>query len=203
MDGSTATPGGVQDVLVRLDGLSGETSVEVRRIVEAFGAAGFVPMLMAPALIVVSPLSGIPLLPTAMGLTIALVAGQILLGRRHLWLPGFLMRRRIAGARLHAAMTHTRRFAAWLDSKARNRLPLLVLPPFDLLPKVVCLLCGLAMPFLELVPFSSSLLGAAVVLIGTGMLARDGLFTLLAGGFVGVAASVPVIVYGGILIDRV
>ncbi|WEF26043.1 exopolysaccharide biosynthesis protein [Paracoccus sp. S3-43] len=35
------------------------------------------------------------------------------------------------------------------------------------------------MPFLERVPFTSSLLGATVRLLAFGMLARDGLFTVL------------------------
>jgi hypothetical protein len=35
------------------------------------------------------------------------------------------------------------------------------------------------MPFLEVVPFSSSILGFAVLLMATGLLARDGLFALL------------------------
>jgi len=34
------------------------------------------------------------------------------------------------------------------------------------------------MPFLEFVPFSSSLIGSAVALLAFGMLARDGLFVI-------------------------
>ena len=35
------------------------------------------------------------------------------------------------------------------------------------------------MPFLEFVPFSSSLVGGAVALLAFGMFARDGLFVML------------------------
>ena len=204
MDGAQEPgPSGVVDILSRLDDLTSEPNVEVRQIVKVFGAGGFVPMMLAPALIVVSPLSGIPLLPTVMGLTIALIAGQMVLGRRHVWLPEVLMRRRIGGYRLHRGLARVRGGATWLDGKARNRMRPLVQPPLDLLPKLACMLCGLSMPFLELVPFSSSLLGAAVVLIGAGMLARDGLFALLAAGFIGIAAMVPLLVYGGIFSEQV
>jgi hypothetical protein len=189
MDGADGSAGAV----------SSEEELEFRRIVQAFGEAGFVPMLLAPALIVVSPLSGIPLLPTLFGTMIALISLQMLLGRRHLWLPEMLMRRRIRGRQLHSALLRTRGFGRWIDRHARDRLSLLVRPPLDVVPKALCMLCGAAMPFLELVPFSSSLLAAAVVLMGTGMLARDGLFTLAAGGFIGIAAMVPLLVYGGLM----
>ena len=200
IDDRAEGPRGLVEVLSRLDSLTRQDSVELRQIVKAFGEAGFVPMLLAPAIIVVSPLSGIPFLPTIFGTVIALVSAQMIAGRRHLWLPEMLMRRRIGGRGLAGALKRSRRAALWIDSNSRDRLPLLVRPPLDLLPKALCFFCGAAMPFLELVPFSSSLLGAAVVLMGTGMLARDGLFTLLAGAFIGIAASVPVIVWGEVLL---
>ena len=55
------------------------------------------------------------------------------------------------------------------------------------------------MPLLELVPFSSSLLALAVLLMGASLLMRDGLYALLGGGIIGLAAMVPVLVYGRVL----
>jgi hypothetical protein len=60
-----------------------------------------------------------------------------------------------------------------------------------LLPQMLCVLCGLAMPFLELLPFSSSLLGMAVLLISVGFLVRDGVYTLAGLVFIFIAASIP------------
>lgn len=191
--------GPVHQVIDRLDALTQHEELELEDILDAFGATAFVPVLMVLALIVVSPLSGIPFLPTFFGLTIGLVSAQMLFGRPRIWLPGFLMRRRLSGARLHGALGRLRRFAGWLDRTARNRLRLLVSPPLDLLPKTACMVCGLAMPFLELVPFSSSILGAAVILFSTGLLTRDGLFALIAYGMMGLAALVPFAVYGGVI----
>jgi hypothetical protein len=51
--------------------------------------------------------------------------------------------------------------------------------PLIFIPQTFCVLSGLMMPFLEFVPFSSSLVGAAVALLAFGMLARDGLFVML------------------------
>ena len=47
-----------------------------------------------------------------------------------------------------------------------------------------CILAGLAMPFLELLPLTSSILATAVTLIGLGLLVRDGLLALLGLGCV-------------------
>jgi hypothetical protein len=55
------------------------------------------------------------------------------------------------------------------------------------------------MPFLELVPFSSSILGVAVVLFATALLTRDGLFAVGATAIMGLAALVPLALYGNLI----
>ena len=53
------------------------------------------------------------------------------------------------------------------------------------------------MPFLELVPFSSSLLGTAVMIMATALLARDGLLALIGSVVIGaVAIGVPLFAFG-------
>ena len=74
----------------------------------------------------------------------------------------------------------------------------LVWPPILWVAQALCLICGLMMPFLELVPFTSSILGTVVLLLSFGMLARDGLFMLL--GFAtigGLGVGVTMFVNGG------
>lgn len=198
-EAQTSAPGPVQQVINRLDALTDHENLEVGDILDAFGATAFVPVLMVLALIVVSPLSGIPFLPTFFGLMIAMVSTQMLLNWPRIWLPGVLRRRTLSGARLHGALNWLRGLADWLDRTARRRFRLLVSTPLDALVKASCILCGLSMPFLELVPFSSSILGAAVIAFCTGLLTRDGLFALLGWGLMTIAAMVPLAVYGGLI----
>ena len=195
----TAAPGPVAEAVRRLDTLEGREPLLLEHILEAFGETAFLPVLIVLALIVVSPLSGIPLLPTAMGTIIALVSLQMLAGRPRIWLPAVIRRRRLSGARLRAAMPRLRRFAGWLDHSARDRMRLLVSPPLDALPKAACAAAGAAMPFLELVPFSSSILGVAVALFATALLTRDGLLAVAATAMVGLAALVPLALYGNVI----
>lgn len=187
-------PSSVRGVVDRLDAVSHRDWLTLRDIVEAFGPASFLPLMMVPALLVVSPLSGIPVFSSICGLTIAFIATQLVLNREHVWLPDLLMRRRINGARMHLALERLRGFADWLDRNARDRLSFLVLPPLRLIPELLCVLCGLAMPFLELVPFSSSILGTAVALMAVGFLAADGLFVLFGMMVMSVGLSIPFLI---------
>ena len=189
---SSSTP--VQDVVDRLDELSAEEDLTLGRLIAAFGTASFVPALMIPALLVVSPLSGIPVFSSICGLTIALIALQMLFRRGHLWLPGFLMRRRVSGHRLRGAMARVRRIAAWIDRNSRDRLRLLTSSPGIAVPQTLAMVSGASMPFLELLPFSSSILGTAVLLFSVSFLARDGLYVLAGMAMMGFAAMVPLFV---------
>ncbi|MGR3454415.1 exopolysaccharide biosynthesis protein [Pseudooceanicola sp.] len=172
--------GSVTDVVERMAEAANGEKTELREITSAMGEASFVPVLMAPALAVVTPLSGIPLFSSACGLLIALVSLQMLMNRDHIWLPDFIMRRKVPSDRLRKAADWLKKPAAWLDRHSKARLGFLVRRPFDWVTEAACLVCGAAMPFLELVPFSSSTLGAAVVLFSLALLVRDGLYSVLA-----------------------
>lgn len=189
----------VRSVVDKLDDLSENRAVSVSDIVAAFGDASFLPLMMVPALLVISPLSGIPLFSSLCGLSIGLIAIQMLFRRGHVWLPKLVMRQRVTGTRLRKGVRRLNRIADWLDRNARSRLTILFRYPMILVPQTLCVLCGLSMPFLELIPFSSSLLGTAVVLMSVGFLVRDGVFVIAGGGFVAVAASIPVAVASNLI----
>lgn len=198
MSSGTETAHPVGDVLDRLHDLAGEDSVALRDLVMAFGPASFVSALMVPTLLVISPLSGIPFFSTFCGLTIALIAGQMLFHADHLWLPDFLMNRKVPGPRLRKGVERLGPVAGWIDRHTKARLRIFTSAPLKFLPQLACVVCGASMPFLELLPFSSSILGAAVLCFSISFLARDGLFVLAGGTLMGVAALVPTVVLIGI-----
>lgn len=185
-------------MIARLEALGEAEDLDLRALLLAFGEASFVPALTVPALLVVSPLSGIPLFSSICGISIALISIQILLRRRHLWLPGIILDRRINGLRLQRALGRLHRAADWVDARTAERLPLFRHRPLSWLVPMACLVCGLAMPFLELVPFSSSILGTAVVFFAISLLARDGVFVMLGLMMMGIASTIPLLVYGQI-----
>lgn len=170
----------VRNVVSRLEEVAGGDRVPLGDLVEACGVASFVPALLVPALLVVSPLSGIPLFSSLCGITIVLISAQMLWRRDHLSLPGFVTRRTIDGDKLRGVFERLRRIANFLDRNTRyNRLHAFVGRGGRLVPQALCVVAGALMPVLEIVPFSSSILGTAVLCFAVGMLTRDGLFVVL------------------------
>lgn len=170
---------------------------EVGKVIAAMGTASFAPVMLLPALLVLSPASGIPLLPSVCGITIALIGAQMLFGRKHLWLPGWLLRRKLSGPKTDKALATLEKPARWIDRHTGRRLPFLTRAPFDKLVILACILSGGVMPALELLPFTSSILGAAISVMMLGLLVRDGLLVLIGLGFVGAAVSLGIGLLGG------
>jgi hypothetical protein len=179
----------VSEIVETLSDAGDVPSLCVGDIVGRLGNASFGAILLVPAMVIASPASGIPVLPTICGFIIALVAIQMVLGRDHLWLPRWLMARRIDGDRFEATLSYMRKPVRWIDRVTRPRLCWLLRWPLVLPLQLLCVVCGLAMPFMEFVPLSSSFAAFAVCLIAVGFISDDGLFAL-AGVAVAVGGAV-------------
>ncbi|HKK96628.1 MAG TPA: exopolysaccharide biosynthesis protein [Marivita sp.] len=188
----------VNDIVDRLAELADQDRIIAGEIIDAFGTQSFLPLLMIPALLVVSPLSGIPLFSSVCGIAIAAISVQMVAGRQSMWLPQFLLRRSLEGQRARDAIEKLHGVAGWLDHHSRDRFHPLLRWPGRKLIHVFCLLCGSAMPFLEIVPFSSSVLGTAVLLFATALLLRDGLFALFGMVAMSSAAAILLTVAGSL-----
>src|SRR3546814_2591451 len=87
-------------------------------IMESLGTRSFGSFLMLAGLIVVMPLIGdIPGVPTLVGVIVALVSIQLLLGRKQFWLPQTMLKRSIEKARLDRALQRTERPVSWIRSE--------------------------------------------------------------------------------------
>lgn len=190
--GDADEPTSISEVLQQVEAVGLDDKIELRELVAALGEASFGPLLLLPAVIIVSPLSGIPGLPTLGGITIVLISGQMVFGRHHLWLPEWLLARKIGRARFDRALDWLQRPARFVDGITRPRIEALVEPPFSIVPEIICMLCGLMMPFLEFVPFSSTILATAVTFFAVALIVRDGLLTLI--GIVVFAAAAAMVI---------
>ncbi|MEE4211760.1 MAG: exopolysaccharide biosynthesis protein [Parvularcula sp.] len=185
---------GVEDVLDRLkEAVRSKQHVEkgkatVGVVLDAFGSRSYGPFLLVPALIEMSPIGGIPGVPTILAVFILSAAVQMLMGRDHIWVPGFFERRHINGDKVVAVDKKVRPAARWLDKHTRARIPLLLRKGGVMGAAIAVILLCLTVPPLELVPFASTLPMAAIACFGLALLARDGLLMLIA--FV-VAGLVP------------
>lgn len=196
---AAAGPGGAGEgeralsaVLDRLEAAASGESVSVGEIVAALGRRSFPALILGPALIAVSPASGIPGVTSAVGLVVAATVAQALLGRESLWLPRRLARRRIEAGRLAGGVRRLRRPVGVVERLLRPRLAWLVRRPLVALPLLVMLAIGLAMPLLEFIPTSGSVAAAAIAVLAAGLLARDGLVVALG---LAVAVAVPWLIW--------
>jgi len=163
--------------------LDGHGRVSVADLMDTIGERSFGPLLLVPSLIAVSPVGAIPGLPAITSVVIVLVAGQILLGHEHFWIPSWLGRRSIDARKLESGLQKFRPVARFIDHLLLPRLPWLTRGPFFFAIALFCLLIGLVTPVLELVPLGGIPPNAAVVAFSLAIIARDGVWALLAFGF--------------------
>jgi hypothetical protein len=86
-------------VLDTLADAGDEDEVTIGQILDAFGDRSLAPVLLVPAMLTASPISGIPGVPTVTGIIVALIVVQMLMGRDTLWVPKALARRGVSRRR--------------------------------------------------------------------------------------------------------
>ena len=172
---------GIEDIADKQD------TVAIDDLLDTFGDRSFAPLMLILALVGISPVGGIPSVPTIIALCIAIIAAQMAWGRKHVWLPGFVTGRGVSSDRLTKGEDKLRKIADVLDSIAKGRLKALASGPARrVVAGLIVVLC-LALPVLEIVPFAAAAPFLAIAMLSLALMVRDGL-VLLIGGAVALAA---------------
>lgn len=172
------------DLLDVLEGAGeGKGAASVSDIHESLGVRSFGPLLLAAGLIGLTPIGDIPVVPTVLAIIVVLISGQLLIGLRGFWLPGFIRRRSVKRETLGKAIRFVRPVARGVDWVLRPRMSWLTEGPFTYVIASACLLIALVIPPLELVPFAATAPAIAITLFGLGLIGRDGAVIMLAFGF--------------------
>ncbi|WP_366553392.1 exopolysaccharide biosynthesis protein [Aquibaculum sediminis] len=170
----------LEEVVRRIGAAGAGERVSVAEIMQSVGQRSFGPLLLVPGLLLVSPLSGIPGSGTIGGLIIGIVSLHLILGRRRIWLPSFLLSRAVPRARLTGALRFLTPAIRVVDRLINRRFSFLTEGAFARLIGVICLSIACFMPPMELVPMSNSAMAAAVSLFALALVAHDGLLATLA-----------------------
>ncbi|MBN2907419.1 MAG: exopolysaccharide biosynthesis protein [Rhodobacteraceae bacterium] len=186
------TVNGVLDALVA--SIRGDR-VSVAEIVAGLGERSFAPLLLLPALILVSPISSIPGMPTMGGLVIGLVAVQMIFGRSSLWLPAALARRSVSARKMCKAVKWLRRPASWIDRHVHPRMVRLATRPFSCVALMVCLAVTLVMPLMEFVPMLATVAASAITLFAIGLMTLDGAYIVAGYAFIGLGVGLAVLFF--------
>ncbi|MEX3313973.1 exopolysaccharide biosynthesis protein [Sulfitobacter sp. PS-8MA] len=174
-------------LLDSMDRAAQRETVSVQDILHEIGDRSITPLILIVALLLVSPLSGIPGVSTLAALTIIILAVQAVRGKRSLWLPSFLLRREIPGKRLSGCVGYLRGPCAFVDRQCRPRLQYLTTGPMRFLTLLMVAVIPIGWPFMEVLPMMSSIGALTVALLVFGLFTRDGLFVLL--GYLCVAVT--------------
>lgn len=168
-----------------LDDLAGagdgaSEKISVGTLLDVVGRRAFGPVILVPGLIALSPLSGIPGLPSVVGLTVMLLVGQLLLGRRQFWLPRWMLARKLPRARLGSALKAAKPAARAVDRITRPRLVFLTQGAGFHIVALICFVVAMTMPPMELVPFANSAAGATLTIFALSLVTHDGYVAILA-----------------------
>ncbi|MGC3940506.1 exopolysaccharide biosynthesis protein [Roseobacter sp. EG26] len=172
-------------MLDAVDNAATDEKVAVQEIVSEIGDRTTTPVILVVALFLVSPLSGVPGIPTICAAIIVMLALQALMGYQ-LWLPEKVMAMQISRSALERAVQWLRGPASWIDRNSHPRLQYLTRGPMRMLILVQCAVIPLGWPALELVPGVTSLAAATIGLFAFGLFARDGYFVIA--GYIGMVA---------------
>jgi hypothetical protein len=178
---SDDAPQGVEEVLGELDELAAaRPRVCIGDVLDDFGKRSFGLFILIPPLIELSPIGGIPGVPTFLALIIAITAVQLFLGKDHVWMPQFIQQRAVSGRHLHRALMKLRGIAHWLDERSHGRLENLTQGVWTRVATVVIVVLCCTVPPLEFIPFASSAPMLAIAAFGLAITARDGVLMLIA-----------------------
>lgn len=181
----------IGEISERLRDVAEQGDTAYRDLIDSFGRTAFATCLLVPSLILASPLSGVPFASTFLGITIFLIAIQAVMSRRTIWLPRVLLNRKISQTRVGRAADVTAKAGNVLDKLTRERLQFLVGPIARHLLYMMCAVAGACLPFLEVIPFSSSIVGAGIACVSLGILTRDGVFSLIGVPVICIGLSLP------------
>ncbi|WP_110651015.1 exopolysaccharide biosynthesis protein [Salinicola peritrichatus] len=181
------------DIIETLDRQVDGDTISLQDIVDTFNSRGFGPVVALPGLIALLPTGAVPGVPSLCGIFIALIAIQLVMGRKSPWLPRRLRERGIEHDRWHRLIQRVRPWTQRIDYLLKPRLQWLTGRIAQRLLALLMVCLGLVMIPLELLPFAAALPALAIVVMALGLTAGDGLMMLIGlvvilGGGVGVAA---------------
>ncbi len=159
--------------------------VSLATVVEVVGQRSFGAVLLVVGLLLVSPLSGIIGMATISAIVVTLIAVQLLLDREYIWLPRWLMQRSTRSTHALRAIAALRRPARIMDRWVKPRLPFLTRRFGTSAVALMCILVASIMPFMELIPFSATVAGVPLTMLGLTLFAKDGALAIVAAVFVG------------------
>ncbi len=184
-----------------VDHLADETEgekVTLGELLDTISHRSYGPLLLLPALLAAAPpIGGIPGMSILTGVVIFLIAGQMLLGFEHPWLPKRLLNFEFKRDRLTSFQEKSKGWLRWLDKPLSKRWTPLTEPPWVRLIALVCVLLAPLFVPLALLPFAVAIPSGAICVLAIGLMARDGVVVAIGLALALVSVATVVVFWPG------
>jgi len=171
-------PRKLSEELADLRARLGAKPMTLREVIHSLRGRAYTLLVILLALPFITPIP-LPGLSTPFGLAIAFIALRLALGQRP-WLPMKLQRKQLPAGFFDRVFAVAGKVIALLETFLRPRLALISAPGAMLQLHALFILISALVLLLPLpIPFSNSFPAWTILLLGAGMLERDGLFILL------------------------
>jgi len=154
--------------------------ISVKQMLVVLNNRGFGALLLIPCLIEILPTGVIPGVPSFCATLIILLSVQMLLGKRHPWVPKKIRNKTFDHQKIENGIGKARPVIKWIDHQTRERWRFLASHNAERLSALSIITLALTMYPLELVPFASSIPSIIIALFAIGYLTKDGILLLVA-----------------------
>ena len=171
-----------QNFTALLNCLVTETSgekVTLGQLMHIMERRSFGAVILLLGLIAISPLTVVPGATWTVAAVTLLFSIQLLFGMQRPWLPKALLNLKMPRDQLQSFVKAARKMAHTADKLTAPRWRFLTRPPLVIGVAVLCIAAALITFPLGLIPLAPVLPGVAIVLMGIGLTARDGVFLVL------------------------
>lgn len=159
--------------------IQGHREVKFKEIVDVMEGRGFGALLVFPALLTILPTGAIPGVPVCSAAMICLISGQLVLGKKHPWIPGPLAKFSMSKKKLEAALKKARPLAEAIDQFAHPRYEFLVKKSMQRCVAFLCMALAVIMAVIGFIPYVPALFSIPILLFAVGLSVRDGLLTMI------------------------
>lgn len=159
----------------------GDNAVTIGEILDIVGRRAYGPLVLIIGLLSVSPASLIPGSTWAFAALTLLIAVQMTFGLKHPWLPKKALAVSLPEKPVMEGLDKARPWTQRLDKVIRPRWTFLAKAPWVSVFALVCVGAALITFPLGFIPFAPLLPGLAIIFVGLGLTARDGVLLSAAG----------------------
>lgn len=169
----------LSEVLDQLEESVHGDAVLVEEVIEHLGRKSFAALMLVFSLISTSPASAIPGITATVAIIIFILVVQMIFGRDCVWLPKFIVRRRMSKAKLCKGIGWLRKPVHFVERHLKPRFTFFFHPPWLYLPLILILGLTVFMPFMEVIPTSGSIASAMIAFFAAALLTRDGALAIV------------------------